>query len=333
MIAAVYIKDGNIYFHNEKENLPDAGGGACKLGRSLLDFVCCKPERFDECSSMIAETFRNEYPHAGVGESEIKAKTNQIINNFNLNENYLFFYCRMFMEKEQRRFQTAKDAAAMMAEDIRQKQAFMANEIELLLNFREAVGAPEASSMEYIYWIESYRKEKTGHGFYLEKPFRSFYRALNPPEVVELYEPDTIDDLFRLEFIKMLERNIFIKKCKNCGQFFIPERRIDAEYCERIYGDGKRKCSEIGAMLRYERKVAGNPVLEAYSKAYKRLNSRTRAKKMTPGEFLNWSEQARKMRDECVAGNLPLDEFQAWLEQGRIRKGRGSGKQTPNTAK
>ena len=47
---------------------------------------------------------------------------------------------------------------------------------------------------------------------------------------------------------------------------------------------------------------------------------------MTQGEFLAWSEQARKLRDECVAGQLPFDEFVVWLEQGRVRKKRGGEK-------
>ena len=152
--------------------------------------------------------------------------------------------------------------------------------------------------------------------------FRTLYGTLPSQEIVELYEVNTIDDLFRFEFIKMTEHDIFIKKCKNRERFFIPKRRVDAEYCERTYGDSQRKCSEISAILRYERKVTENPILEAYSKAYKRFNSRTRVKKMTQTEFLNWSEQARKLRDECVAGVLPFEEFAAWLEQCRVRKAR-----------
>ena len=77
----------------------------------------------------------------------------------------------------------------------------------------------------------------------------------------------------------MIEHDIFIKKCKNCERFFIPMRRVDAEYCNRIYGDTQKRCNEIGAILRYEKKVAENPVWEAYKKAYRRFNSRTRAKK------------------------------------------------------
>jgi len=132
--------------------------------------------------------------------------------------------------------------------------------------------------------------------------------------------------LFRFEFIKMIEHDIFIKKCKNCGRFFIPERRVDAEYCNRIYGDTQRRCNEIGAMLRYEKKVAENPVWEAYKKTYRRFNSRTRTKKMTQAEFMAWSDEAAKKRDECLADKLTFDEYIAWLEQGRVRKPRNSGK-------
>jgi hypothetical protein len=71
-----------------------------------------------------------------------------------------------------------------------------------------------------------------------------------------------------------------------CLMVSISKYRADAEYCE----------------------------CKAYSKVYKRFNSRTRAIKMTQGEFLDWSEQARKVRDECLAGTLPFEEFVAWLE-------------------
>ena len=61
-------------------------------------------------------------------------------------------------------------------------------------------------------------------------------------------------------------------------------------------------------------------MLEAHKKAYRRFNSRTRAKKMTQGEFLKWSEEASRKRDECLAGELSFEEIVAWLEQGRVRR-------------
>jgi hypothetical protein len=227
-----------------------------------------------------------------------------------------------YFDKERQLFRAAMDVVALMSEDIRRKQDVMIGEIELLLNFRTVIEKPETSSMEFLFLMDEFRRQQTGDYFYLENPMRSFYGALPSHDVVELYEIGSLDDLFRFEFVNMVKHDVFIKKCKNCGRFFIPRRRADAEYCERIFTDNGRKCSEIGATLRYEKKVAGNPILEAHKKAYRRFNSRTRAKKMTLAEFMAWSEEAARKRDACLAGELPFEEFVAWLEQGRIRKSR-----------
>jgi hypothetical protein len=135
----------------------------------------------------------------------------------------------------------------------------------------------------------------------------------------------------------VLDKNYFLRKsitlfvsvraiwCSSPrGHFFIPKRRADAEYCEREFKESGKKCSEVGAMHQYEKRVAENPILDAHKKAYRRFNSRTRTKKMTQAEFLQWSEQASQKRDECLAGDLPLDEYIAWLEQGRIRRSKNS---------
>lgn len=231
-----------------------------------------------------------------------------------------------YPDNEKRLFRAAKDAAVLMSEDLRVAQEATTDEIDLLILLRKEMGA--VPSMQYLYMLDESNKEYTGYYHFLEKPFRAFYGIVEPPEIVELYEIDSIKDLLRFEFIKMIEHDIFVKRCKNCELFFIPRRRPDAEYCERIFGDSQRKCSEIGATLRYERKVAENPILEAHKKAYRRFNSRTRAKKMTQSEFMAWSEEAARKRDTCLAGELPFDEFVAWLEQGRIRKSR-SGSDKP----
>jgi hypothetical protein len=118
----------------------------------------------------------------------------------------------------------------------------------------------------------------------------------------------------------MIEQDIYIKKCKNCGRFFLPLRRADAEYCDRLFEDTGRKCREIGATLRYEKKVAENPILEAHKRAYRRLHSRVRHKTMTQEAFRQWSEESIVKRDACLAGTLPFEDFFAWLEQGKKRK-------------
>jgi len=229
-----------------------------------------------------------------------------------------------YADKDKKLFRAAKDVVALMSEDIKQKWDSMINEVELLLSFREVMGTPKQSPLEYLHMIELYRFEETGHYFYLENPFKTFYSVLPSQEIAQLYEIHTIDDLFRFEFVKMIEHNIFIKKCKNCNHFFMPRRRVDAEYCDRFWNNGSKRCSEIGAMLRYEKKVAGNPILEAHKKAYRRLHSRVRTKKMSNAEFNVWCIEANSRRDACLAGELVFEEFVEWLEQGRVRKPRSS---------
>ena len=227
-----------------------------------------------------------------------------------------------YADKERRLFRAAKDVVAVMHDHLCRFQKFIVHEIEVLLHYREEIKVPDGRSIDYIDILDEYHDIHGLRSYYLEKAFKTFYGRAADGKVEQLYEIDSIEDLFRFEFIKMIEHDIFIKKCKNCERFFIPMRRVDAEYCNRIYGDTQKRCNEIGAMLRYEKKVAENPIWEAYKKAYRRFNSRTRAKKMTQGEFMAWSDEAAKKRDECLAEKLPFDEFVAWLEQGRIRKPR-----------
>ena len=191
----------------------------------------------------------------------------------------------------------------------------------MLLHYREKIEVPTGRSIDYIDILDEYHMETIGGNyFYLEKPFRVLYGRVDTQEVELLHEIQSIEDLFRFEFIKMIEHDIFIKKCKNCERFFIPKRRADTEYCDRIFGETGRKCNEVGATLRYEKKVANNPILDAHKKAYRMLNSRTRNKKMTQTEFIAWADEAAKKRDTCLAGELSFDEFVEWLEQGRVRK-------------
>lgn len=225
-------------------------------------------------------------------------------------------------DKERRLFRAVNDVVAVMYEHLCNFQKFIVHEIEVLLHYRQEIEVPLGRSIDFIDILDEYHDINGYDSIYLEKPFRTFYGRTATQEVEQLYVIDSIEDLFRFEFIKMIENDIFIKRCKNCERFFIPNRRQDTEYCDRLFADTNRKCSEVGAMLRYEKKVAENPVWEAYKKAYRRFNSRTRNKKMTQNEFLQWSEQASQKRDMCLSGELAFDDYEAWLEQGRVRKPR-----------
>jgi hypothetical protein len=336
MIAGVYIKGDNICLYNENRRFSDLGGLVYRLGLPLLNFLTYERERFDEAFSGIASAFEVPGSELALDMPEFLGEVKQMMAETQRREIYVYFYNLVLYEAIYSG-ESPQGTVKKPADEFRKLQDFATNQINLLLNFREVISQyPEAEAknpttpMELLYLLDEFNREKAFGGyFYLEKPFKAFYGVIKLPEIVELYEIDSIVDLFRFEFVKMIEREIYIKKCKNCDRFFVPNHRQNAEYCDRYVGDTGRRCSKIGAMLRYEQKVASDPVWEVYKRNYRRQNSRTRSKKMTQTEFLQWSEQAAQKRDECLAETLPFDEYAAWLEQGQIRKPRSK----PDAAK
>lgn len=52
-------------------------------------------------------------------------------------------------------------------------------------------------------------------------------------QYVSIYNIKTLDAVMAFELANLAESNILIKKCENCGKFFIPFLRADAKYCDR----------------------------------------------------------------------------------------------------
>ena len=130
--------------------------------------------------------------------------------------------------------------------------------------------------------------------------------------------------LLRYEMMKVVTLGVVVKKCANCGRYFVPEGRSDTEYCSRVLDDQPEKtCQSVGALLKHQKKVENNRVYQEYQKAYKRHNSRTRQRKMTQSEFLAWSDEARQHRQECLDGKMSEEDFIAWLNRDRVYRREG----------
>ena len=139
----------------------------------------------------------------------------------------------------------------------------------------------------------------------------------NKVDIVEMVEVYTLDDLLSFELFQTLKADLIIRRCKHCGEFFIVRGRTDMEYCHMVKPGETKPCSVIGPTRSYWGSKEGNAVYTEFQKAYKRNHSRQRVGKMTQTEFYEWSEEARLKRDECEAGDLPLEEFKAWLGNKR----------------
>lgn len=140
----------------------------------------------------------------------------------------------------------------------------------------------------------------------------------------DLIEMAVLEDgysLIRYELMKMVMYAVPVRLCENCKRYFIAENHSTSLYCTRPLRDRPNKtCREVGAQIKEAEKVASDPILSEYKKAYKRQHSRVQNKKMDQNEFNTWSTEARELRDSCLAGEISAEEFFDWLNSDRIYK-------------
>ena len=103
------------------------------------------------------------------------------------------------------------------------------------------------------------------------------------------YEISSLKDLFCVFCKYLRENNSTIKKCKNCGKYFIPANRTDEKYCENISPQNSNKtCKEIGSKLSFAYKRDSEPISREHNKTKVALSMRiSRAKKKNDFEEVN----------------------------------------------
>ena len=135
-----------------------------------------------------------------------------------------------------------------------------------------------------------------------------------PIPIASSYSCSSLEDMLFLEFEKMLELDMRIKKCKNCGRYFVLKGNYQTEYCDRIPDGETQNCQSLGALAKYAQKVKDNPALAIFNRAYKRYHARVKAGSVKREAFKKWKYEAVVMRDRCVNGEVEVVEFEVWID-------------------
>lgn len=117
--------------------------------------------------------------------------------------------------------------------------------------------------------------------------------------------------------LHFIENNINIKKCKNCGNYFIPENRASSVYCNRKF-EGKKTCKDIGAINTYNEKLKKDEVNSLYRKtlsAKKMLANRNPDIPMYLERYEEWKTTANKFKQDIKNGLKTNEEFKEWIEK------------------
>lgn len=133
----------------------------------------------------------------------------------------------------------------------------------------------------------------------------------------EVLQTGELLDLVDFLMSRYLQLNVHYRTCKFCGKYFGVTGSCKGDYCDRLMDGSVKTCKEGGSLRLYEMRKMEEPAIREYKRSYKAHNARIRYKTMTREEFNAWSTEARKRRDKCIAGEISLQEFVAWLESDK----------------
>ena len=120
-----------------------------------------------------------------------------------------------------------------------------------------------------------------------------------------------------IELLEIAKLNTEIKKCRNCGKFFVPDNRSDEIYCSNIYENGKT-CKEIGHFKVQQKLIQENDDLRIYRNVYQKLLLRTRRNPSNTKyarEFEIFKDDNNKWKENISKGVSTEKEYIEWLKK------------------
>ena len=144
-------------------------------------------------------------------------------------------------------------------------------------------------------------------------------RIINKANISSSYfiECTDIIQTLLIELLEIAKLNIEIKKCRNCGKFFVPDNRSDEMYCNNIFENGKT-CKEIGYFKVKQKEMQENDNLRIYRNVYQKLLLRTRRNpenSQYARDFELFKDDNNKWRENISKGSSTEEEYLEWLKK------------------
>ena len=109
--------------------------------------------------------------------------------------------------------------------------------------------------------------------------------------------------------------NYPIKKCQNCGMYFIPKAKTDEIYCE-YPKENSKPCRDLGAFQSYTERLKNNKAMGEYRRTYQQKFMQVRKDKTNTKltkEFETWKKKAKEKINDMKKGKLTENEVYKWL--------------------
>lgn len=132
--------------------------------------------------------------------------------------------------------------------------------------------------------------------------------------IQEIYEIDNFYNLLFLELYFILQEKTYLKKCKNCGKYFLTINSA-VIYCDNIFAD-KKTCREIGASKVFTKNLEKDEAYNLYRKVYKKKQALAKSKGGSfEIEYNRFKHQGKDKKNAYKLKEITKEEFIKWLNK------------------
>ena len=126
---------------------------------------------------------------------------------------------------------------------------------------------------------------------------------------------NNIAQLMYHEIMNMIMQGHSIRRCKNCGKYFVQYGDRIVDYCDEIPEGETKPCSVIGSSRQFTASLKDDPIKQTYTRVYKKYVARRRLKTITEGQFSEWSAAAKKLRTHAYETGMHEETFREKLDE------------------
>ena len=113
--------------------------------------------------------------------------------------------------------------------------------------------------------------------------------------------------------------NYPIKKCQNCGMYFVPTSKVDEIYCD-YPKENSKTCRELGAFQSYTERLKQNKAMGEYRRTYQQKFMQVRKdkeNKKLAKDFETWKKKAKEKINDMKKGKLTENEVYEWIMKNK----------------
>ena len=134
------------------------------------------------------------------------------------------------------------------------------------------------------------------------------------------FHSNDIISILALDFLefKRTKCNV-IRRCQNCGKYFIPDNFRATKYCNNKFKKTEKTCKEIGKSLTYNKSLKNDKVLDLYRRRYMSLASSVShyGTGKAIERFEKYKVEGAIMKQHYLNKEISAEEFEKWINNSR----------------